>query len=273
MSHYTQDEWMRLVAENFPSASPTDMEAFRNDNNVFVDGLPPPQYSGPLSTGGYAGTPPQAQGSSDVDPEDEVDTPPVGALPFKSVGDWSQGMQGLSAEEAAYGKLQETERAARYEAARKALEERRFGPSASEQLFALSAAIGTPMIRPSFGGVMRNVATSMADIEKAKREAEMSRANALAALEQSYMGANTAAKLAEFDARRKALAAQGPVLARAATANAPKYAPVGDRFQQVPGTGDNLGILTPNQLLIAQQDPRNKGKTFYTQDGRTGVIN
>jgi hypothetical protein len=78
--------------------------------------------------------------------------------------------------------------------------------------------------------------------------------------------------MAQFKARRDALAAQGPVLARAATANAPKFAPVGDRFQQVPGTGDNLGILTPRQLLAAQQDPRNKGKTFYTQDGRPGVI-
>jgi hypothetical protein len=41
---------------------------------------------------------------------------------------------------------------------------------------------------------------------------------------------------------------------------------------QRPGTGNNLGILTPDQLLLAKQDPRNKGKTFYTQDGRLGVI-
>lgn len=274
MPHYTQDEWMRLVAENFPSASPTDMEAFRSANNVFVDGLPPPQYTGPLSTGGYAGTPPQAQGSSDVDPEDEVDTPPVGALPFKSVGDWSQGMQGLSAEEAAYGRQQETERAARYEAARKALEERRFGPSASEQLFALSAAIGTPMIRPSFGGVMRNVATSMADIEKAKREAEMSRANALAALEQSYMGANTAAKLAEFKARREAMAPMGPVLARTAEGK-----PRRTGFNPVTGTlvymdtgqpveQASLPVLTVEQVAEMSRDPRNRGTRFRTPDGR-----
>jgi hypothetical protein len=268
MAHYTQDEWMRLVAENFPSASPTDMEAFRNANNVFVDGLPPPQYTGPLSTGGYAGTPPQAQGSSDVDPEDEIELPG----PLASVPEWSKAMSGLSQEEATFGSEYVADRAAQYEAAKKALEERRFGPSKSEELFALAAAIGTPMIRPSFGGVMRNVATSMADIEKARREAEQKRADALLALGQSYSDDTLAARMAQFKARRDALAAQGPVLARAATANAPKFAPVGDRFQQVPGTGDNLGILTPRQLLAAQQDPRNKGKTFYTQDGRPGVI-
>lgn len=222
MPHYTQDEWMRLVAENFPSASPTDMEAFRNANNVFVDGLPEPTYTGPLSSGGSAGV---KQGTITMDPEDEAELPPAGPLPFKSVGDWAQGMQGLTAEEAAYGKTQETERKQLYEAARKALEERRSGPSEAERWYALSAAIGTPMIRPSFGGVMRNVSSAMADFSKAKREAEMSRADALMQLQQSYMGANDAAKRAEFKARREAMSAVGPVLARA---TAPRVArPVG----------------------------------------------
>jgi hypothetical protein len=271
--HFTADEWMRYVGENMPDATARGLEGFRNDNNIFVDGLPPPQYSGPLSSGGSAGARPQATGVSTVDPEDETDMPPAGALPYKSVGDWAQGMQGLSGEQAAYGRQRESERAAQYEAARKALEERRFGPSEAERWYALSAAIGTPMVRPSFGGVMRNVSSAMGDFSKARREAEVSRADALAALQQSYLSGNDAAKIAEFRQRREAMAPVGSVLAAQARASVPKYAVVGEQFQQVPGTGHNLGVLTPDQLLLAKSDPRNKGKSFYTADGRQGVIN
>lgn len=206
------EEWDEYVRANFGTIP--EAEAWRNANNVSVEGMPEPTYSGGLSLG-----------SARMDPEDETEMPPAGVLPFKSVGEWAQGMQGLSAEQAAYGRQQETERKQLYEAARKALEERRSGPSEAERWYALSAAIGTPMIRPSFGGVMRNVSSAMADFGKAKREAEMSRADALAALEQSYMGANTAAKMAEFKARLDAMAPMGAVLARAA---APRVArPVG----------------------------------------------
>lgn len=278
MPHFTQDEWMRYVGENMPDAMPPALEGFRNDNNVFVDGLPPPRYTGPLSSGGSAGAPPQAQGMSSVDPEDQTDEMPQsgalpGPMPYGSVNDWARGMQGLSQEQAAWGQQVASERQKALDAAREALMQRRFGPSRTEQLFALASAIGKPMIRPSFGGVLNNVTSTLGDIEKANREAQTARADALAALEQTGLNQRDAAKLAEFNARYKAMAPMGSVLARMSSANAPKYAPVGDRFQQVPGTGDNLGILTPDQLLVAKSDPRNKGKTFYTQDGRTGVIN
>jgi len=216
MPHYTQDEWMRWVGENMPDATARGLEGYRNDNNVFVDGLQPPQYTGPLSTGGYAGTPPQTQGPSTVDPEDE--TTDQGALPaaFSSVPEWSKAMSGLTQEETAYGQKYVADRKAQYEAAQKALAERRFGPSEAEQLFTLAAAIGTPMIRPSFGGVMHNVGTSMAGIEKANREAQQQRADALLALNQSYANDMAAAQMAQFKERRAALQAQGPVLARMA---------------------------------------------------------
>lgn len=255
------EEWDEYVRANFGTIP--EAEAWRNANNVSVKGLPEPTYTGGLS-----------QGTSAMDPEDEAELPPVGALPFKSVGDWAQGMQGLSAEEAAYGRQQETERKAQYEAARKALEERRRGPSSAEQWFALSAALGTPMIRPSFGGVMRNVTSSLADMEKAKREAEMSRADALAALEQSYMGANTAAKMAEFKARREAMAPMGAVLARAAEGK-----PRRTGFNPVTGTlvymdtgqpveQASLPVLTVEQVAEMSRDPRNRGMRFQTPDGR-----
>ena len=224
---FTADEWDDYVRANFGTIP--EAEAWRNANNVSVEGMPEPTYAGPLSAGGSAGTRLQAQGATTVDPEEEIDDMPQGALPgapsFPNVGAWSGAMNALTGEEAAYGRQQETERKRLYDTARQAILERRYGPSDAERWYALSAAIGTPMIRPTFGGVMRNVSSSMADFGKAKREAEMSRADALLALEQSYAGGNQAAKAAEFKARREALAAQGPVIARA---TAPRVArPVG----------------------------------------------
>lgn len=180
-----------------------------------------------------------------MDPEDETEEGALAsAMPSMNVGDWARSMQGLTAEQSAYSKQRESERAAQYEAARKALEEKRFGPSRAEELFALSAAIGTPMVRPSFGGVMSNVSSALANIERANREAQISRADALAALQQEYMTGNDAAKMAEFKARGEALGRMGPVLARAA---APRVArPVGTQvingkivaISQDPTTGE-----------------------------------
>jgi len=163
-----------------------------------------------------------------VDPEEEIDDMPQGALPGASplanVGEWSGAMNALTGEEAAYGRQQETERKRLYEMAREAVLARRYGPSDADRWYALSAAIGKPMIQPSFGGVMSNVSSAMANFGKAKREAEVSRADALMELEQTYLSGNQAAKAAEFEARRKALAPQGAVLARAAAdAAKPNY--------------------------------------------------
>lgn len=257
----TPEEWDEYVRANFGTIP--EAEAWRNANGVSVEGMPEPVYTGGLS-----------QGTSAMDPEDETELPLPGALPYKNVGEWSQDMQGLSAEEAQYGKTQESERKEKYEAARKALEERRMGPSEAERWYALSAAFGTPMIRPSFGGVMRNVTSSLADFNKAKREAEMSRANALAALEQSYMGANTAAKMAEFKARREAMAPMGAVLARTAEGK-----PRRTGFNPVTGTlvymdtgqpveQASLPVLTVEQVAEMSRDPRNRGMRFQTPDGR-----
>jgi hypothetical protein len=213
---------------------------------------------------------------STVDPEEEIDMA-QGALPgpasFQNVNAWSGAMNALTAEQIAEGQKQQSAQKELYDRARAAILERRYGPTSAEQWFALSAAIGTPMVRPSFGGVMRNVSSAMGGFDKAKREAEAARADALLELEQSYLSGTSAAKAAELKTRLAAMAPQSAVLERIARVGEAKYVPVGDRFQQVPGTGNNLGILTPDQLLVARSDPRNKGKTFYTQDGRPGVIN
>ena len=226
---FSADEWDEYVRANFGTIP--EAEAWRNANNVFVDGLPPPQYTGPLSTGGYAGTPPQAQGVSTVDPEEEIDTT-EGALPgptsFQNVSDWSGAMNALTSAQITEGQAQQKKQEELYKKARDAILTRRYGPSEAERWYAISAAVGRPMARPSFGGVMRNVSSALGDFNKAKREAEATRANALLELEQSYMGNVSAAKQAEFEARRKALAAQGPVIARATT---PRVArPVGTQI-------------------------------------------
>ena len=163
-----------------------------------------------------------------MDPEEEIDDMPEGALPglssYKNVGDWSGAMNALAGEQVSFGREEETERKQLYDTVRKAILERRYGPSDAERWYALSAAIGTPMARPSFGGVMRNVSMALGDFNKAKREGEISRADALMALDQSVLNAKSAAKQAEFEARRKALAPQGAVLARAAAdAAKPNY--------------------------------------------------
>lgn len=244
MPHYTQDEWIRFVGEHMPDAMPTALEGYRNDNNIFVDGFPPPQYSGPLSTGGSAGARPQPQGVSTVDPEEETNDTLPGLTSFQNVGDWSGAMNALTADQIAAGREQQLAQKDLYDKARAAILERRYGPSEAERWYALSAAVGTPMVRPSFGGVMRNVSAAMGDFGKAKREAEMSRADALLALEQSYAGNVSEAKQAELKARRAALTAQGPVIARA---TAPRVArPVGTQvingkivaIAQDPATGE-----------------------------------
>jgi hypothetical protein len=211
-----------------------------------------------------------------MDSEDQIEEARVlelAAAPYKNLDQWSAAGTGMSQAQADWNAKQESARAAQYEAMRKALNERRFRPSRAEQLFALSAAIGKPHDPPQLRRRHEQRHLDLAGIEKANREAQTSRAEALAALEQSLLNQTDAAKQAEFRRAARGVAAQGPVLARIANANAPKFDVVGDRFMERPGTGNNLGILTPDQLLLAKQDPRNKGKTFYTQDGRTGVIN
>jgi hypothetical protein len=219
-----------------------------------------------------------------MDPEDDQANggalPGPTASPYKDLNEWASYGTGLTGEETAWNKQQDSARAAQYDAAQKALAARRFGPSKAEQLFALSAALAKPMIRPSFGGVMANVMPTLADIEKSNREAQVSRADALMQLQQSLASETNAAKQAEFKARREAWAAQGAPLARIAAAAA---RPPRTGFNPVTGaltymdTGAPVGqgplpTLTPDQVAEMSRDPQNKGKQFRTQDGRVMEI-
>lgn len=79
------------------------------------------------------------------------------------------------------------EQQARYDAQAKEIMERRAGPSFSERMFQLSAALAQPTSRRGFGGILANVAPVLQEQEKAKREGELSRREALEQLETNRL--------------------------------------------------------------------------------------
>jgi hypothetical protein len=83
----------------------------------------------------------------------------------------------------AYNKLN-NEYTTRYDKLAKMLEERRYAPSFSERMYQLSAAFAAPTSVRGFSGVMGNVMPVLAAQEKAKREGEISRREALEQLDK-----------------------------------------------------------------------------------------
>jgi len=79
------------------------------------------------------------------------------------------------------------EREAYYDKIAKALEEKRYGPSFSERMFQLSAAFAAPTSTRGFSGVMGNVMPVLAAQQKARREGEISRREALEQLEANRL--------------------------------------------------------------------------------------
>jgi hypothetical protein len=76
---------------------------------------------------------------------------------------------------------------ARYDAQAKALAEKRFAPSFSERMFQLSAALAQPTTRRGFGGVLENITPVLAAQQKAQREGQISRQEALEQLETNRL--------------------------------------------------------------------------------------
>ena len=71
----------------------------------------------------------------------------------------------------------------RYDALERAIAEKRYAPSFSERMFQLSAALAAPTTRRGFGGVLENITPVLAAQEKARREGEISRREALEKLD------------------------------------------------------------------------------------------
>jgi len=71
----------------------------------------------------------------------------------------------------------------RYDAQVEEIKARRAGPSFSERMFQLSAALATPTDQRGLGGILANVTPVLAAQAKAKRQGELSRREALEQLE------------------------------------------------------------------------------------------
>jgi hypothetical protein len=123
---------------------------------------------------------------------------------------------------------------ARYDAQAKAIEEKRYGPSFSERMYQLSAALASPTSTRGFGGVMGNVMPVLQAQQKAQREGELSRREALEKLDADRL------------AQEMGLAKQGVTTATAlarinATANKPvRGIAVGDTLRN-PFTNEVMG--------------------------------
>jgi hypothetical protein len=76
---------------------------------------------------------------------------------------------------------------ARYDAQAKAIEEKRYGPSFSERMFQLSAALATPTAQRGIGGILANVTPVLQAQMQAKRQGELSRREALEKLQNDRL--------------------------------------------------------------------------------------
>jgi hypothetical protein len=123
---------------------------------------------------------------------------------------------------------------ARYDAQAKAIEEKRYGPSFSERMFQLSAALATPTAQRGIGGILANVTPVLQAQMQAKRQGELSRREALEKLQNDRL------------AQEMGLAKQGVTTATAlarinATANKPvRGIAVGDTLRN-PFTNEVMG--------------------------------
>lgn len=263
------DEWL-AKANEFPNLGAA--EQWRQQNGVAVVGLPSPELSSRL-TDPQRMTSPLASVNMRQTPQEQAPMPnamPEGALTSATMSELGE----LSKEQQAYAADVERRYKDRFEQGQQRIAQLYGGPSTSETLFALGNALLAPKRYSGFGGTMYNVNRALSDIGTRRRESDQQRAQALAELEASYEQGVDKSKLSSLEARRKLLEAKLEQEAELAKARAPKFDmnPVTGAYQTRPGTGDNLGVLTPEQVLALKQDPRNKGKTFYTTDGRPGVF-
>jgi hypothetical protein len=121
-----------------------------------------------------------------VDPIDPTETDDIGGL---SAAQMSGFNAARTREQELRLKQQEF-----YDRMARQIEERRAGPSTSERLFQLSAALARPTSVRGFSGVMNNVMPVLQEQAKAAREGEEGRAEALNALQMAQMqGAQTLA--------------------------------------------------------------------------------
>ena len=160
---------------------------------------------------------------------------------------------------------QSDDRKAYFEELAEKLKAKRYGPSASERLAAMSVALAQPTRTPGLGGMLANVTPVFEQYAKDKRAAEEARASdmeklGLARLNMGDSEIKTALELQELRAR---------YAAQMAAANKPDYrvVPPGGSLVDVKGYA-NLPVYTAEQVAVMSQDPANRGTKFRTVDGR-----
>lgn len=259
-NHFTADEWTEYVRQNFKSVG--DAERWRNQNNVFVDDLPAPTYTGPLANGGSSGELPPInplqtpvytpQGTPKMDEEEAasgLDAANVaaseGGLDALALANMTPEnfLSRVAALQARAGKVSTGMSPADYSEAEAKIKARRYGPSRTEQLFQLASAIAKPTLSRGFGEIMGNIAPALADATKANREAEAARQDALDALKRQYLLEGRQGELARIGAEQKVLGTAAPLIAAGMKSNAPvRGIAVGNRLVD-PTT--NLDIQPP----------------------------
>lgn len=125
-----------------------------------------------------------------------------------------------------------------FKAAQEALAKQRFGPTLSERLFALSAAIGKPRYQHErgFGAMMGDLAPALSGLVGGNRDAEQKRAEALRQLRDTYTNEGLNDQQEAVDARVKMF----PTMASLAKRPAPS-----------PGTWDTTrGMYVPKDRPV-----------------------
>lgn len=163
------------------------------------------------------------------------------------------------------------EQTARYDALEKALAEKRYGPSFSERMFQLSAALAQPTTRRGFGGILENITPVLAAQQKAQREGNISRREALDKLSADRLaqqvglakqGLTTSIAMANINAKAKKseepklVFADGAWRVQPGTGNYPTM-PAMDQFGNYVITDRRqLEYLPPNTPVVeVGQDP------------------
>lgn len=260
-SPITFEQWQQTAAQ-FPNLG--EAEQYRQHAGIEVIGLPPTAMSRAMTA------PQQGAPSLAVQPATPA-APPLG------------GLGGLAAQPAAPSLATEAQNFAadaeklyadRFGKERERIQTMYGGPSTAQTLFALSEALLAPRRMSGFAGTMHNVSQALGGIEKQRVSASQKRAEALAALGGAYADKTMDARATGLKTRVDLSKIEQQQREDERKAGEPKYDinPLTGRYMQRPNTGLDLGILTREQVLMASQDPRNKGRTFTTEDGRQGVI-
>lgn len=148
------------------------------------------------------------------------------------------------------------------------IKSRRYGPSGSEKLFALSAAFAAPTETRGFSGVMGNVMPLLQKFSELRRTGEEKRQEALQQLAQQRLAASKG-DVTNMLALQRLMA----------TYNKPKSPFAGaiwddkeGRWRPRPGTEGAPPVLTAEEAIELAKDPKNIGMKFYTTDGREREI-